>query len=288
MAFYAIAIIKFSKTALFETVILNRGVRVLIESDGEREYHNKEVRQFHEQASDILEAKERFVEEGEGASILCDAEGLSEEEVRAAAACAGEEVMIRNRFLEMNAPKDSSSVNKYYNLAHAVSETVIRQPSMLHVRTLRDYQLVMALIAYLMEFKGNYDPHLIIVPNVVLVNWKSEFYNWLPSVSCIFYVGSKDQWSKLFSQEVCAMKFNVLVNTYKFIMYDRSKLSKAPAFDRNTITGPAPTQNGEDDWLETEKKVIIIHRLHQILEPFMLRCCVEDVEGSLPPKVRLK
>lgn len=45
------------------------------------------------------------------------------------------------------------------------------------------------------------------------------------------------------------------------------------------------SHNGEDDWLETEKKVIIIHRLHQILEPFMLRRRVEDVEGSLPPKV---
>lgn len=29
-----------------------------------------------------------------------------------AAACAGEEVLIRNRFIEMNAPRDSSSVNK--------------------------------------------------------------------------------------------------------------------------------------------------------------------------------
>lgn len=88
----------------------------------------------------------------------------------------------------------------------------------------------MALIAYLMEFKGNNGPHLIIVPNAVLVNWKvklfsavccyfslqihllcdfhadlifisqSELYNWLPSVSCIFYVGGKDERSKLFSQ----------------------------------------------------------------------------------------
>lgn len=41
----------------------------------------------------------------------------------------------------------------------------------------------------------------------------------------------------------------------------------------------------EDDWLETEKKVIVIHRLHQILEPFMLRRRVQDVEGSLPKKV---
>lgn len=45
------------------------------------------------------------------------------------------------------------------------------------------------------------------------------------------------------------------------------------------------SHSAEDDWLETEKKVIIIHRLHQILEPFMLRRRVEDVEGSLPPKV---
>lgn len=49
-----------------------------------------------------------------------------------------------------------------------------------------------------------------------------------------------------------------------------------------------PSHNpDEDDWLETEKKVIIIHRLHQILEPFMLRRRVEDVEGSLPPKASI-
>jgi superfamily II DNA/RNA helicase len=208
----------------------------------------------------------------------------------------------------------------------------------------------MSLIAYLMEFKGNYGPHLIIVPNAVLVNWKSELLNWLPSASCIFYVGAKDQRQKLFSQEVLAVKFNVLVTTYEFVMYDRSKLSRidwkyiiideaqrmkdresvlARDLDRYRcqrrllLTG-TPLQNDlkelwsllnlllpevfdnrkafqdwfskpfqrdvpthseeEDDWLETEKKVIIIHRLHQILEPFMLRRRVEDVEGSLPRK----
>lgn len=41
----------------------------------------------------------------------------------------------------------------------------------------------------------------------------------------------------------------------------------------------------EDEWLETEKRVVVIHRLHQILEPFMLRRQVEDVESKLPPKV---
>ncbi|KAK6918359.1 Glutamine-Leucine-Glutamine, QLQ [Dillenia turbinata] len=338
---------------------------------------------LHKLGSKITAAKnQQEVEEAaNAAAAAARAQGLSEEEVRAAASCAGEEVMIRNRFYEMNAPKDCSSVNKYYSLAHAVTERVARQPSMLRAGTLRDYQLVglqwmlslynnklngilademglgktvqvMALIAYLMEFKGNYGPHLIVVPNAVLVNWKSEFLNWLPSVSCIFYVGGKDHRSKLFSQEVCAMKFNVLVTTYEFIMYDRSKLSKVDwkyiiideaqrMKDRESVlardldryrcqrrlllTGTplqndlkelwsllnlllpevfdnrksfhdwfskpfqreGSTQNAEDDWLETEKKVIIIHRLHQILEPFMLRRRVEDVEGSLPPKVSI-
>ncbi|XP_052192265.1 ATP-dependent helicase BRM isoform X2 [Diospyros lotus] len=338
---------------------------------------------LHKLGSKITATKnQQEVEEAANvAAAAARAQGLSEEEVRAAAALARDEVMIRNQFSEMNAPKDSSSVNKYYNLAHAVNERVLRQPSMLRAGTLRDYQLVglqwmlslynnklngilademglgktvqvMALIAYLMEFKGNYGPHLIIVPNAVLVNWKSEFHNWLPSVSCIFYVGGKDQRSKLFSQEVSAMKFNVLVTTYEFIMYDRSKLSKldwkyiiideaqrmkdresvlARDLDRYRcqrrllLTGTplqndlkelwsllnlllpevfdnrkafhdwfsqpfqkeVPSHNAEDDWLETEKKVIIIHRLHQILEPFMLRRRVEDVEGSLPPKVSI-
>ncbi|CAI9279148.1 unnamed protein product [Lactuca saligna] len=319
-------------------------------------------------------------EAANAASVAARAQGLSEEEVRAAASCAREEVLIRNRFSEMNAPQDSSSVSKYYTLAHAVSERVIRQPSMLRKGTLRDYQLVglqwmlslynnklngilademglgktvqvMALIAYLMEFKSNYGPHLIIVPNAVLVNWKSELHTWLPNVSCIYYVGNKDQRSKLFSQEVCAMKFNVLVTTYEFIMFDRAKLARVDwkyiiideaqrMKDRESVlardldkyrcqrrlllTG-TPLQNdlkelwsllnlllpevfdnkkafhdwfsqpfqkevahNEDDWLETEKKVIIIHRLHQILEPFMLRRRVEDVEGSLPPKISIK
>ncbi|KAM1019379.1 hypothetical protein ACFX13_041467 [Malus domestica] len=338
---------------------------------------------LHKLGSKITAAKnQQEVEEAaNAAAAAARLQGLSEEEVRTAAACAGEEVMIRNRFIEMNAPRDSSSVNKYYSLAHAVNERVIRQPSMLRTGNLRDYQLVglqwmlslynnklngilademglgktvqvMALIAYLMEFKGNYGPHLIIVPNAVLVNWKSELHTWLPSVSCIYYVGGKDQRAKLFSQEVCALKFNVLVTTYEFIMYDRSKLSKidwkyiiideaqrmkdresvlARDLDRYRcqrrllLTGTplqndlkelwsllnlllpevfdnrkafhdwfskpfqkeAPTPNAEDDWLETEKKVIIIHRLHQILEPFMLRRRVEDVEGALPSKISI-
>ena len=47
----------------------------------------------------------------------------------------------------------------------------------------------------------------------------------------------------------------------------------------------AQGEGSEDEWLATEKRVVVIHRLHQILEPFMLRRQVEDVESKLPPKV---
>ncbi|KAH9316496.1 hypothetical protein KI387_025123, partial [Taxus chinensis] len=300
--------------------------------------------------------------------------GISEEEVDRAATFSQKDVVNRNHFSACSPCRDKLSINKYYNLAHVINEKIMSQPSMLQAGTLRDYQLVglqwmlslynnnlngilademglgktvqvMALIAYLMEFKGNYGPHLIIVPNAVIINWKSELCRWLPAVSTIFYVGTKDHRSKLYTREVSAMKFNVLVTTYEFIMRDCAKLSKIywkyiiideahrikdrqsqlshdldrfQSRRRLLLTG-TPLQNdlqelwsllnlllpdvfdnckifndwfskpfserSEDAWLETEKKVIIIHRLHQILEPFMLRRRVEDVEGQLPPKV---
>ena len=52
---------------------------------------------------------------------------------------------------------------------------------------------VMALLAYLYEFKQNYGPHLIIVPNAVIVNWKAELNTWLPDFRCVYYTGNKDE-----------------------------------------------------------------------------------------------
>jgi SWI/SNF-related matrix-associated actin-dependent regulator of chromatin subfamily A member 2/4 len=85
---------------------------------------------------------------------------------------------------------------------------------------------VMALIAYLMEHKNNYGPHLIIVPNAVMVNWKSELTQWLPGVRCVYYVGQKEERARKFASEVSSLQFNVLVTTYEYIMRDRSKLAK--------------------------------------------------------------
>jgi hypothetical protein len=61
---------------------------------------------------------------------------------------------------------------------------------------------VMALLAYLYEFKQNYGPHLIIVPNAVMVNWKAELQTWLPDFRCVYYTGAKDERHLKF-QQVC-------------------------------------------------------------------------------------
>ena len=93
---------------------------------------------------------------------------------------------------------------------------------------------VMALLAYLMEHKNNYGPHIIIVPNAVIVNWKSELNTWLPDSRCVYYVGNKEERHRKYVQEVAPLQFNVLVTTYEFVMRDRTKLSKVGAL---TVSG---------------------------------------------------
>ena len=85
---------------------------------------------------------------------------------------------------------------------------------------------VMALLAHLMEAKGNYGPHLIIVPNAVLVNWRAELNAWFPSARVVYYVGRREERAALFARDVAREQFNILVTTYEFIMRDRAKLSK--------------------------------------------------------------
>eukprot|EP00891_Asterochloris_glomerata_P009938 jgi/Astpho2/9938/e_gw1.00152.85.1_t len=307
------------------------------------------------------------------------AQGLTDDEAQALGASAFQEAAQAgdaDRAGDM--PSDAQS--RYYTLAHAVEEAITKPPSLLKGpkgAQLREYQMVglqwmvslynnhlngilademglgktvqvMALLAYLMEHKNNYGPHIIIVPNAVIVNWKSELNTWLPDSRCVYYVGNKEERHRKYVQEVAPLQFNVLVTTYEFVMRDRTKLSKLEwkyliideaqrmkdrksklstdldkftAARRLLLTG-TPLQNelqelwsllnlllpevfddkgqfgewfgetigkegpgGKDSWLETEKRVVVINRLHQILEPFMLRRQVQDVEGKLPPKV---
>lgn len=225
---------------------------------------------------------------------------------------------------------------------------------------------VLALIAYLMENEKNRGPHIIIVPNAVVINWKNEIKRWLgDDIKALIYVGNQDERKNLWSNDVTDVRFNILVTSYEFVMRDRARLSRIQwrylvideaqrmkdrqsrlsqdldrfSAERRLLLTGTPLQNdimelwsllnlllpgvfdssnqfaswfasaydtpssgggkkstGEaedsssnpkanDEFLEQEKKVIVISRLHQIMEPFMLRRMVEDVESKLPPKV---
>ena len=127
-----------------------------------------------------------------------------------------------------------SAQSRYYLMAHAIEEPVKRQPNLLRPPAgaqLRDYQMtglqwmislynnylngilademglgktiqVMSLVAYLMEKKANYGPHLIIAPKAVIVNWKAELLQWLPGIKCVFYYGDKHVRHPMFQREV--------------------------------------------------------------------------------------
>ena len=77
-----------------------------------------------------------------------------------------------------------------------------------------------------------YGPHLIIVPQEVLVNWESELTQWLPEVRCVYYVGDKEERARQYQTKVEPLRFNVMVTTYEFIRRDRAKLCKVgPCLD---------------------------------------------------------
>ena len=342
---------------------------------------------LHRLASKIASVKISAEASSAAARAMAEARarGLSEDEVHAAAHAAAAEATTGNEALRAAAEGAMDAQSRYYALAHSNTEEILEQPRLLRPpgnACLREYQIVglqwmvslynnhlngilademglgktvqvMSLIAYLMDKKANYGPHLIIVPNAVMVNWKSELTQWLPSARCVYYVGGKEERARKYTLEVQPLQFNVLVTTYEFIMRDRAKLSKidwqyiiideaqrmkdrqsklAKDLDRfsaarRLLLSGTPLQNdlqelwsllnlllpdvfddkklfsdwfgtiggsggggggdgsGGDDWLEKEKRVVVIHRLHQILEPFMLRRQVEDVESKLPAKV---
>ena len=109
------------------------------------------------------------------------------------------------------------ATSAYYQITHQKTEEV-RQPKMLLGGHLKEYQLAgvswlvslynnrlngilademglgktiqsIALLAHLMEEKGNYGPFLVVAPLSTLSNWANEFAKWTPSIQVLSYKG---------------------------------------------------------------------------------------------------
>ncbi|KAG7459509.1 hypothetical protein MATL_G00211400 [Megalops atlanticus] len=145
-------------------------------------------------------------------------------------------------------------LQSYYAVAHAVTEKVERQSSLLVNGQLKQYQIkglewlvslynnnlngilademglgktiqTIALITYLMEYKRINGPFLIIVPLSTLSNWVYEFDKWAPSVVKVSYKGSPAA-RRAFVPQLRSGKFNVLLTTYEYIIKDKQVLAK--------------------------------------------------------------
>uniref|UniRef100_A0AAQ4RL48 SWI/SNF related, matrix associated, actin dependent regulator of chromatin, subfamily a, member 4 n=1 Tax=Gasterosteus aculeatus aculeatus TaxID=481459 RepID=A0AAQ4RL48_GASAC len=145
-------------------------------------------------------------------------------------------------------------LQSYYSVAHAVTEKVEKQSSLLVNGQLKQYQIkglewlvslynnnlngilademglgktiqTIALITYLMEHKRLNGPSLIIVPLSTLSNWVYEFDKWAPTVVKVSYKGSPAA-RRAFVPQLRSGKFNVLLTTYEYIIKDKQVLAK--------------------------------------------------------------
>lgn len=294
---------------------------------------------------------------------------------------------------DSSAPTEDGKMTKkakdYYRSTHRTVEEV-SQPRMLKGGDLKEYQLAglqwlvslynnnlngilademglgktiqtISLISYLMEYKNNNGPFLVVVPLSTLSNWVNEFNKWAPSIIKVIYKGAPEQRKKIFKDDIESKMFNVLLTTYEYTMKDKNLLrrltwqyiivdeghrmknaqskfaqtlgtiytskhrilltgtplqnnlpelwallnfllpsifSSVDTFDqwfnkpfssfRNQANGPGA--GGEESGLEEnnltqEERMLIVHRLHELLRPFVLRRVKDQVLDQMPQRV---
>ncbi|KYO20826.1 putative global transcription activator SNF2L2 [Alligator mississippiensis] len=221
---------------------MNPGYEVAPRSDSEDESGSEYEEEDDEEESSRLETDEKRL-------LDPNSEEVSEKDAKQIIETAKQDV--DDEYSMQYSARGSQS---YYTVAHAITERVEKQSSLLINGTLKHYQLqglewmvslynnnlngilademglgktiqTIALITYLMEHKRLNGPYLIIVPLSTLSNWTYEFDKWAPSVVKISYKGTPAMRRSLVPQ-LRSGKFNVLLTTYEYIIKDKHILAK--------------------------------------------------------------
>ena len=89
-----------------------------------------------------------------------------------------------------------------------------------------------SILVYMMEFKGDTGPHLIVVPKSTLSNWMNELGRWAPNIKTIKFHGTKDERLDMAEnilqpgQRDEKRTWNVCITTYEVCNLDRNVLNK--------------------------------------------------------------
>jgi SWI/SNF-related matrix-associated actin-dependent regulator of chromatin subfamily A member 5 len=89
-----------------------------------------------------------------------------------------------------------------------------------------------SILVYMMEFKADNGPHLIIVPKSTLSNWMNELERWGPTLKAVKFHGNKDERLDIATnvlqpgQRDELRKWNVCVTTYEICNLDRNVFNK--------------------------------------------------------------
>ncbi len=80
------------------------------------------------------------------------------------------------------------------------------------------FRQTIALLAHLACSKGEWGPHLIVVPTSVMLNWEMEIKKWCPAFKVLTYYGSQKErrlkrvgWTKPNAFHVCITSYKLVV-----------------------------------------------------------------------------
>ncbi|XP_012218897.2 helicase domino isoform X2 [Linepithema humile] len=83
-----------------------------------------------------------------------------------------------------------------------------------------------ALLAHLACEKGNWGPHLIIVPTSVMLNWEMECKKWCPGFKILTYYGTQKERKQKRTGWTKPNAFHICITSYKLVIQDHQSFRR--------------------------------------------------------------